>query len=341
MYNCCLIPSGKDERDYVYSEVKETKRVLPISYFNKVDVIFDQGKAGTCGWNAIIAAMMVDNAKYGNKDVLSRLYGYAKTKAMDGIKQEGIKIRDGLDVAIKQGTCLESMYPYNDSENTRKLKFPTITDAMNRNAQEYKCKAYARLYTINDVKEAVVNEGGAIIGLIVTEQFSVAENNGGFIGRAEGLILGGHAMFITGYDDNKKMTIKYSQTGKVETYTGGFKILNSWTDKWGDNGFGWIPYACFDLEKNEPYYFNLVNEAWTLLEIEKGEKLPEKVDDEMEVIKLKLGSKIASVDGKEVTLTVAPKVENGTTLAPIRFISEALGCKVDYNATTKEITITK
>ena len=56
-------------------------------------------------------------------------------------------------------------------------------------------------------------------------------------------------------------------------------------------------------------------------------------------IKLKIGSKIALVNGKVVELDVEPKIENGRTLVPIRFISEALGCKVDWDGLREEVTI--
>lgn len=47
-------------------------------------------------------------------------------------------------------------------------------------------------------------------------------------------------------------------------------------------------------------------------------------------IKLKVGSKKATVDSEEVTLQVAAKVVDGTTYVPIRFIGEALGATVKY-----------
>ncbi len=61
------------------------------------------------------------------------------------------------------------------------------------------------------------------------------------------------------------------------------------------------------------------------------------------VIKIKLGSPVAVVDGKEVTLSteylIAPVVINGTAMVPLRFVSEQLGSKVGYDSATKSITI--
>jgi len=58
------------------------------------------------------------------------------------------------------------------------------------------------------------------------------------------------------------------------------------------------------------------------------------------VIVIKIGSKIATVNGKSVTLDVAPVIQNGRTFVPVRFISETMGFKVDWNSDTKRITIT-
>ena len=47
-------------------------------------------------------------------------------------------------------------------------------------------------------------------------------------------------------------------------------------------------------------------------------------------ITMKIGEKTATANGKQVYLDVAPFTKNGRTMVPIRFVSEALGAKVDY-----------
>lgn len=55
---------------------------------------------------------------------------------------------------------------------------------------------------------------------------------------------------------------------------------------------------------------------------------------------LQIGSTIAIVDGNINTLQVPPKIVNGRTFVPLRFISEAFGAEVLWDGTTKTITIT-
>ena len=57
-------------------------------------------------------------------------------------------------------------------------------------------------------------------------------------------------------------------------------------------------------------------------------------------IELWIDKTIAKVDGLIAELDVAPQIINGRTMLPIRFVTEELGCTVDWNDKTKTITIT-
>lgn len=54
---------------------------------------------------------------------------------------------------------------------------------------------------------------------------------------------------------------------------------------------------------------------------------------------LKVNSKQAVINGQTKTLDVPAKLINGKTMVPVRFVSEALGAKVDWNAKKNEVTI--
>lgn len=59
------------------------------------------------------------------------------------------------------------------------------------------------------------------------------------------------------------------------------------------------------------------------------------------VISMTLGESTAYIGETEVELDSAPFAADGTSYAPVRFIAEALGTTVSWNAETKQITITK
>jgi len=56
-------------------------------------------------------------------------------------------------------------------------------------------------------------------------------------------------------------------------------------------------------------------------------------------VKLVVGSKSATVNGANQTLSIAAKLINGRTFVPLRFVGESLGANVDYDAKTNRVNI--
>ncbi len=56
-------------------------------------------------------------------------------------------------------------------------------------------------------------------------------------------------------------------------------------------------------------------------------------------IKLQIGVGYASVNGKKIALDTVPEIINGRTMIPLRFIVETFGASVNWDKTTKTITI--
>lgn len=57
-------------------------------------------------------------------------------------------------------------------------------------------------------------------------------------------------------------------------------------------------------------------------------------------ISLKVGSKTATINGKNVSLTAPAELVNGTTFVPLRFIGEAFGAEVAWKASEQKVVIT-
>jgi hypothetical protein len=57
-------------------------------------------------------------------------------------------------------------------------------------------------------------------------------------------------------------------------------------------------------------------------------------------ISLTIDDNTAYINEKSVSLDSKPVIKSGTTMVPVRFVSEALGATVDWNASDKSITIT-
>ncbi|OUS76411.1 hypothetical protein B1748_12050 [Paenibacillus sp. MY03] len=58
-------------------------------------------------------------------------------------------------------------------------------------------------------------------------------------------------------------------------------------------------------------------------------------------IVLQINNPAAWINGDEYKLEVAPFIHNGRTLIPLRFVSEALGAKLDWDGAARRITLTR
>ena len=72
-----------------------------------------------------------------------------------------------------------------------------------------------------------------------------------------------------------------------------------------------------------------------------GEKSEVSLTYGEDIIKLVIGSAVASLNGVETTLDVAPKTINDRTMLPIRYIAESFNFIVEWDGSTSTVTITK
>lgn len=56
-------------------------------------------------------------------------------------------------------------------------------------------------------------------------------------------------------------------------------------------------------------------------------------------ISMQIGNRNALVNGQQVYLSQAPALYNGSTMVPLRFVSESMGANVDWNGTLQQVSI--
>lgn len=244
-----MLPSPPDERDWPLSAIAEPVTLPPaVRLDNFVPFVLDQGKCGTCVAfsGAQINNTFTNRRKALPRDGLSPLFLYVRCKQEDGIpKQEGTYPRVALKVMQKDGIAPESALPYSQLPQDACLLFPEITATHIAAAQDYRIKAYARLYTVDEMKQALAAGKLIMAGVLVTDSFLSPAS--GVIPLPGGRILGLHAIVICGYDNTKKA----------------FRMVNSWGEGWGEKGFAWLPYAFCEWREKD-LGMEALMEAWAV-----------------------------------------------------------------------------
>lgn len=209
-YICNLKKSLPDDRDYIFSS-NNLKIPTKIDYRNDLQPVRDQGKQGTCYAQATACMKEWQEKKdNGFNEYFSPQFFYNNRPNLyddNSNNDEGMYGRDVMKLIKNIGICRESSYPYGKIENKN-----DISEHLYQEAKEYVIKSYARVYTIDDLKESLYENGPCLIAFPVY-------NYGNEFWKKDGNSNGGHAVVIVGYNED------------------GFIIRNSWGKKWGNNGY--------------------------------------------------------------------------------------------------------
>ena len=244
------VPDLPDHRDFLYAAPPAVLRKLPVKadLRNQCPPVYDQGQLGSCTANAIGAAFEFELKRQNQSSdfMPSRLFIYFNERVIEHTvnSDSGAQIRDGIKSVNKQGTCPESMWPYDIGQFTDK---PT-EDCYN-NALEHQVLSYQRISrTLSQMRGCLADGYPFVLGFTVYESFeseSVAKTGKLNMPKKNEKSVGGHAVLAVGYDDKAKR----------------FIIRNSWGNAWGLNGYFTMPYD-YLLEEN------LSDDFWTIRLVE-------------------------------------------------------------------------
>lgn len=207
-----------------------------------------QGSQGSCvGWASAYAARTILQSKATGQNpsniAFSPAYLYNQIH-LEGC--EGAYMLDAMKALSQTGAL-----PFNEFRYDERTCANYPTRAQISKGRQYTINGYNRLtngpnnYTpnINAIKQNLAQGAPVVIGMMV---------GGSFMSRMVGQELwrptqsdyaqrgfGGHAMCVIGYDDN---------------YQGGaFQIMNSWGERWGNDGICWVKYNDFQRFTKEAY----------------------------------------------------------------------------------------
>ena len=195
--------------------------------------VYDQGKLGSCTAFAVAKGMRetLQHQQHTRLQPLSALLQYYETRAsipLIGwllVKQDcGGTISGAVGVLAKTGAAPEELWPYDIAKFAEKA--PAAAYAA---CPEFKFKSTKQLAGLEDVKATLAKGRTVAFGFKVYESFKKIGADGVMpVPAASEKLLGGHAVLAVGYDDAKKALI----------------VRNSWSTKWGDKGYFYMPYQC-------------------------------------------------------------------------------------------------
>jgi C1A family cysteine protease len=194
--------------------------------------VYDQLHLNSCSANAIAGALRYDELKEGRADVASpsRLFIYYNERVLAGVIRTNspVSLRDGYRTVSKIGSCSERMWPYHPRRFRREP-----TPACFHAARRHRAIAYYRIRRSMTQLRACLAERFPFVMALAVHQSMVAPavRRTGIVpvpGRRDRL-RGGHAVLAVGYDHARRLII----------------FRNSWGRTWGDDGYGYLPYAFF------------------------------------------------------------------------------------------------
>lgn len=231
IYNAKI--SNTDDRDFIYEELINTSDKLPniVDYRNELQPVRNQGNQGTCyAQSAACMKEWQEKKDYNLNEYLSPQFFYNNRDYMnDDIKENdgdnGMTGRDVMKILKNIGICKESEYKYDD--NNRNDNYNNIPKSIKENALKHRIKSYAKVNTIEGLKNDLYYNGPCLIAFPVYGNESNLINNPMWIKNNENdKFMGGHAMTVVGYDDQNNY----------------FIIRNSWGENWGDKGYCYYKY---------------------------------------------------------------------------------------------------
>lgn len=246
------IPDTRDPRDY-HLRMPQFKDILPrTEYQSSVDLrpldtpVFDQGDLGSCTANAACGLLQfIMKQAAGKYTPLSRLYLYKMTRMhMNTQGDTGASLRDTAMAVTMNGVCPELYWNYDPGRFDELPKWMGSEAFIHDLADNYEGTHYVRLdpdgcdkqTALRDIKDCVRSKFPVMFGTLVYQQIMNVNMQGDIWYPSQGeRPVGGHALLIMGYDDERDCIGTPSK--------GAFLIRNSWSPAWGNQGYGWLPYA--------------------------------------------------------------------------------------------------
>lgn len=284
--------SPPDVRDYK-GVATVSADALPDEFELKICPIKSQGSVGSCVAHAICSCVEYFNEKEADKfEKMSTgyIYGNRTTQSWKGV---GMYVNGALSAVRHCGTTKASDWDVNVEVPDAITKFEEARKTYANQAYENRITKYYRLYN-KDAMKASLYQGNPVVFVLVFREDMKIENGVWIVNEKSKKTGGSHCMYIYGWNKT------------------GWKVANSWGNKWGTKGTIILPYETkiseawgledtYDSEKSDAY-IEMLKQQLQKLRVEynslrmihgdnpnaEGQKLIADVEKRMEAIDLEI-----------------------------------------------------
>jgi len=263
----CGYPMGSDLHEL---ECEDKVRVTSadvnvVDWTPYMSPVKDQGGLGSCVGFAVAAMKEFQEQKEHYEEVmngkkyrreqdhydLSEAWVYWNSKKIDPWPDsEGTSIRCAMRVLHKIGIPCEAGWEYDDRFKGEPKSWAHLV------AKWGLIDSYWRINGLDDLKLAL-NDQPVVIGVACFREIFSPVNGVVSYPANPNELLGGHAICIVGYNDDKQLV----------------KFKNSWSTYWGEEGYGYLPYE---------YINDFMWDAWVAKDLRVTRKiLQERAGDDL------------------------------------------------------------
>ncbi|WP_299892063.1 C1 family peptidase [uncultured Lacinutrix sp.] len=217
--------------------------------------IGDQGSQGSCVSWAVTYYMkslqekIETNLPYTDSTIMSPSYTYNQITQGNCI---GTNIGETLNILKEKGACSINDFPYFDT--TCAIQPTEIEHDKASNAKISDFKSLSGIDMVLEMKTLLTQLTPIIISTYLSSEFAKIDNFG-ITAYREHIVDYSldrcHAMLVVGYSDEYEA----------------FKVVNSWGENFGDDGFVWIDYKAFHNVIDESAAFRVINLAYVAYDL--------------------------------------------------------------------------
>jgi hypothetical protein len=196
-----------------------------------------QGRQASCvGWSVAYALRTYMQRKDDHWDITQSRYQFSPAfiynQLAHGNCESGITFVDALNTLTADGASTMDLMPYVETDCSAQP-----TDNLKQYARNYRIAGYRRIniQDLNEIKAQLAAGFPVLIAVSTDDIFLHLGANE--VWKEIGNPKGYHAIVVVGFNDTAQA----------------FKVMNSWGNSWGTNGYGWINYETFRHVTKEAY----------------------------------------------------------------------------------------